>query len=116
MTRPDYTAEILNYQSFPVMASIDIQSTLIRATIKAQKPFIVHYHPRGSETLTVLEGTIRIGMKFEGLMGREIENEVKKGQATVIPQGILHSFFCSSTVDCVFMSVLNSADPGTIVV
>jgi len=49
-----------------------------------------HIHPRAAELLYVVYGTFRVTLTEEN-SGRIIVNDVSTGQATAIPQGLMHS-------------------------
>lgn len=112
---PTFKVSIADLTKFPALAGQDVQSTIVRVFLKGGKPFIRHFHPRSTETLNALQGTFRISFIFEGLGEvRNVTNTIKAGESTVFPQGLIHETTCISKGDCVFLSVLNSADPGTI--
>lgn len=50
----------------------------------------------------------------EGNKPRIIRNVLNKGDSTVFPQGLVHLVKCISKIDCTFIGVLNSGDPGTV--
>lgn len=115
LNTPGFTVNIADLSKFPALAGQDVQSTIVRVELKAGVPFIRHYHPRATETLNALHGTFRISFIFEGLGEvRNVTNVIKAGESTVFPQGLIHETTCISKSDCVFLSVLNSADPGTV--
>eukprot|EP00177_Eucheuma_denticulatum_P000416 GFKZ01000720.1.p1 GENE.GFKZ01000720.1~~GFKZ01000720.1.p1 ORF type:complete len:188 (-),score=14.22 GFKZ01000720.1:71-577(-) len=111
----DFSVRIADVNTYPAMGGADVQSAIVRATIMARRPFFRHYHPRGTETLNLLEGEVRVSFKFEGLgETRVVTNRLMAGQSTVFPQGLVHETFCVSDVNCTFLSVFNTADPGTV--
>lgn len=111
----NFQVQIADVANFPALAGQDVQSTLTRVNLKAGQAFITHFHPHATETLNAIQGTFRVSFVFEGLMNpRNISNVIRAGESTVFPQGLVHSTVCISKSDCVFLSVLNSADPGTI--
>jgi len=115
VTTPDFSVSIADLSNFPALAATDVQSTIVRVSVKAGRPFFAHYHPRGTETLNALQGTFRISFRFEGLGDvRTVTNIIRAGESTVFPQGLIHETVCISDTDCAFLSVLNSADPGTV--
>ncbi len=112
---PNFKVSIADLNNFPALAATDVQSTIVRVSLKSGQPFIPHFHPRATETLNALQGTFRISLRFEGLGDvRTITNTIRAGESTVFPQGLIHETTCISRSDCVFLSVLNSADPGTV--
>lgn len=112
---PTFRVSIADLTNFPALAGQDVQSTIVRVELKAGERFLTHFHPRGSETLNVLKGTFRVSFRFAGVGEvRNITNIIRTGESTVFPQGLVHTEECISTNDCVFLSVLGSADAGTV--
>lgn len=112
---PTFTASIADLANFPALAGQDVQSTIVKVSLKAGQPFFSHLHPRGTETLNALQGTFRVRFRFDGLGdARVVSNVIRAGESTVFPQGLIHETVCISKTDCAFLSVLNSADPGTV--
>lgn len=110
-----FTAQFVDLNTFPVLAGQDVQSTLVRATVNAGTAFPTHSHPRASETFTVTKGAFEVFFVFEGLVEpRVVRNIVRKGEATVFPQGLAHGVKCISKYTCIFDAVLNSADIGVV--
>lgn len=110
-----FKVSIADLTNFPALAGQDVQSTIVRVFLKSGELFFRHFHPRGTETLNALQGTFRISFLFEGLGDvRNVSNVIKAGESTVFPQGLIHETTCISKGDCAFLSILNSADPGTI--
>lgn len=112
---PAFDASIADLTNFPALAGADVQSTLVRVTVRAGETFFAHFHPRATETLNAVRGTFRISFRFEGAGDpRIVTNVIRAGESTVFPQGLIHETVCISDIDCRFVAVLNSADPGTI--
>ncbi|CDF36615.1 unnamed protein product [Chondrus crispus] len=89
--------------------------TVIRVSVKAGRDLFTHFHPRASETVTLLRGKASVAFTFEGLGdARRVTNALRKGESTVFPQGLVHETTCISKKDCVFLAFLNSADPGIV--
>lgn len=112
---PDFKVRIADLTNFPALAGQDVQSTIVRVTLRSGAAFFRHFHPRGTETLNALRGTFMVSFTFEGLgTPRVVTNTIKAGQSTIFPQGLVHETKCISKTGCTFLSILNSADPGTI--
>lgn len=109
----DYRVRIADFTKFPALAGHDVQTTVMRVSLMAGKRFLRHFHPRSSETLNALRGSFNVSFQFEGLdTPRIVSNTIHAGQSTVFPHGLVHDTTCVAQTDCVFLSVLNSADPG----
>ncbi|PXF46457.1 putative germin-like protein 2-3 [Gracilariopsis chorda] len=111
---PGFTVQIANVADFPALGGQDVQSQIVRVLVRAGQPFIPHYHPRGTETLNALAGVFRVSFLSEGLSPRNVTNILHPGDSTVFPQGLPHETVCISKMDCLFLSVFNSADPGLV--
>lgn len=112
---PTFQVSIADLTRFPALAGTDVQSMIVKVNLKAGEPFIRHFHPRGTETLNALQGTFRVSFRFEGLGEvRNVTNVIRTGESTVFPQGLIHETTCISKGDCVFLSVFNTADAGTV--
>lgn len=112
---PAFQASIADVTNFPVLGGRDVQLTILRVTVKSVETLFAHSHPRASETLLVVQGTVRSSFRFEGIgQVRTVTNVIGAGESTVFPQGLIHETVCISQGDCTFMAVLNSADPGTV--
>ncbi|KAJ3475443.1 hypothetical protein NLI96_g11833 [Meripilus lineatus] len=70
-----------------------------------------HTHPRATELLYVVNGTIQAGMIQEN-GARFVYNEVNAGQATIFPKGAIHYQQNMGCDPIVFVAALNNEDPG----
>lgn len=70
-----------------------------------------HIHPRASEFFFSVNGTFRTFFIAEN-GAREVINLVKRGQATLFPQGALHYQTNLGCKPAHFVSVLSHEDPG----
>ncbi|OSX60257.1 hypothetical protein POSPLADRAFT_1040522 [Postia placenta MAD-698-R-SB12] len=72
-----------------------------------------HMHPRATEFLYQVNGSIQSGMLTE-TGSRFIMNNVTAGKAMILPQGSIHFQFNDNCEPVQFVSALNSEDPGTL--
>lgn len=79
-------------------------------TIEEGGQNLIHYHPRATELLYVIAGTILVG--FTTTEGRYIENQINAGQATVFPRALLHFQRNIGTGTTQYISILNDENPG----
>jgi oxalate decarboxylase/phosphoglucose isomerase-like protein (cupin superfamily) len=73
-----------------------------------------HVHPRATEMIYVDQGENLRTAFVEENGGRLITNDITRGQVTFFPQGLVHyqqNLGCSPVV---FLSALNSEDPGVL--
>ncbi|KAF7334305.1 RmlC-like cupin [Mycena sanguinolenta] len=72
-----------------------------------------HTHPRATEIQFNVNGTIRTGMITEN-GGRFIMTDLQPGQMTIFPQGSIHFQINEGCEPALFVSGLNSEDPGAL--
>ncbi|KAH9844283.1 RmlC-like cupin [Rhodofomes roseus] len=72
-----------------------------------------HTHPRATEFLYLVNGTLQNGMITE-TGSRFVVNNITAGQGMLLPQGSIHFQFNDNCEPVQFVSALNSEDPGTL--
>lgn len=102
------TVQGLESENTPALQGQGIALTLF--TVEEGGQNLIHYHPRATELLYVITGTLQCG--FTDTTGRYIENIVKAGQATVFPRALLHFQRNIGTGQSQYISMLNSENPG----
>ncbi|XP_030476679.1 putative germin-like protein 2-1 [Syzygium oleosum] len=75
-----------------------------------------HIHPRASQILVVLEGTLEVGFITSNPDNRLISKVLQKGDVFVFPQGLVHFERNAGTVNAVAIAALGSQNPGVITV
>ena len=110
----DWTSRAATVADFPALGGADVQTLVSRTSIRPGKAFITHSHPRSSETLYLVRGRLNATFSFEGASPRVVTNLLSAGQATVFPQGLVHSVRCVSKSFCEYVATFNSADPGLV--
>ncbi|KAF8029090.1 hypothetical protein BT93_E1688 [Corymbia citriodora subsp. variegata] len=75
-----------------------------------------HTHPRATEILLVLEGTIEVVFITSNPDSRLISKILQKGDAFVFPQGLVHYQRNTGTGNAVAIAALGSQNPGVITV
>lgn len=109
-------AKAANIDTFPILTGLGLGTTVAFLTpCGINTP---HIHPRASEFLTVVRGTVDFGMILEnGLVAAgenaEISGRLGEFQGTVFPQGSIHYQINPTCDDAIFVATLNSEDPGT---
>lgn len=99
-----------NVGGYPAMGAADVQTLIAYIDMDSGVTIPEHTHPRASENLYVVAGTVRTRFDFEG--GRVVRNLVRAGEATLYPQGLKHRTKCISPSGCQVVASFNSADPG----
>lgn len=75
-----------------------------------------HYHPRASEILTVLEGSLEVGFITSNPENRQVRTVLKKGDAFVFPKGLVHYQRNLGSTNAVAISSLSSQNPGVVTI
>jgi len=71
-----------------------------------------HTHPRATEILYLVSGTMEAGF-IEENGARFVKNNLTPGQGTLFPQGSIHYQINTGCDPVLFVAVLNNEDPGT---
>ena len=75
-----------------------------------------HTHPRATEILTVLEGSLYVGFVTSNPGNKLYTKVLNKGDVFVFPQGLIHFQFNYGTKNAVALAALSSQNPGVITV
>jgi quercetin dioxygenase-like cupin family protein len=75
-----------------------------------------HIHPRASETIVVLEGTLYVGFVTSNPDNRLFTKVLNKGDVFAIPIGLIHFQFNVGKTNAVVIATLSSQNPGTILI
>ncbi|KAK6919353.1 Cupin 1 [Dillenia turbinata] len=75
-----------------------------------------HIHPRATEILTVLEGSLLAGFVTSNPENRLISKVLQKGDAFVFPMGLIHFQKNIGNTNAVAIATLGSQNPGVIIV
>ncbi|GLT53972.1 hypothetical protein SLA2020_272060 [Shorea laevis] len=75
-----------------------------------------HIHPRGTEILVVVEGTLYVGFVTSNPENRFITKTLNAGDVFVFPIGLIHFQFNVGTTNAVAFAGLSSQNPGLIVI
>ncbi|KAL6201530.1 hypothetical protein ACLB2K_025244 [Fragaria x ananassa] len=73
-----------------------------------------HTHPRATEILTVLEGSLQVGFVTSNPENTLITKVLQKGDVFVFPVGLVHFQHNVGTVNAVAIAALSSQNPGVI--
>ncbi|CAL5355176.1 unnamed protein product [Camellia sinensis] len=75
-----------------------------------------HTHPRGTEILVVLEGTLYVGFVTSNPENRLFTKVLCPGDVFVFPEGLIHFQFNEGKTNAVAISGLSSQNPGVITI
>ncbi|XP_062094803.1 putative germin-like protein 2-1 [Humulus lupulus] len=76
----------------------------------------LHTHPRASEILTVLEGSLEVGFITSSPENRRITKVLEKGDVFVFPVGLVHYQKNVGHGNAVAIAALSSQNPGVIII
>ncbi|CAN6272699.1 unnamed protein product [Urochloa humidicola] len=75
-----------------------------------------HTHPRATEILTVLEGSLFVGFVTSNPNNTLITKTLNKGDVFVFPKGLVHFQVNNGTGNAVALAGLSSQNPGVITI
>ncbi|KAM7528760.1 hypothetical protein LguiB_032170 [Lonicera macranthoides] len=75
-----------------------------------------HTHPRATEALIVLEGTLYVGFVSSNPENRLFTKVLNKGDVFVFPEGLIHFQFNVGKTNAVAIAGLSSQNPGVITI
>ncbi|XP_077242830.1 putative germin-like protein 2-1 [Tasmannia lanceolata] len=75
-----------------------------------------HTHPRATEILTILEGTLYVGFVTSNPDNRLITKVLQKGDVFVFPVGLIHFQRNAGYGNAVAIAALSSQNPGVITI
>ncbi|KNC80086.1 hypothetical protein SARC_07529 [Sphaeroforma arctica JP610] len=106
------TIQPVDIEGFPVMQLADMAYS--RFSIGPCGINLPHLHPRGTESLYVIDGMLTVGFVAES--GRLVLNDIEKDQTTFFPKGLMHYQQNMQCVPANFISILDTCDPGVLVI
>ncbi|PIN03620.1 hypothetical protein CDL12_23856 [Handroanthus impetiginosus] len=78
--------------------------------------FPPHFHPRATEILTVLEGSLEVGFVTSNPGYKHLSKVLEKGDAYVVPVGLIHYQRNVARGNTVVIAAVNSQNSGIIAV
>ena len=75
-----------------------------------------HTHPRASEILTVIEGSLEVGFVTSNTENRLFTTVLQKGDVFVFPEGLIHFQRNNGDGYALAIAALSSQKPGTITI
>lgn len=100
-----------NVANFPALFANGIAMTI--AQMEPCGMNTPHTHPRATEMLYLVSGTMEVGF-IEENGARFVKNTLTKGQGTLFPQGSVHYQVNTGCDPVLFVAALNNEDPGSI--
>ncbi|KAM3326750.1 hypothetical protein P3S67_001876 [Capsicum chacoense] len=93
--------------------------SLVRADFEPKGLIPLHTHPRATELITVLEGTIYAGflLPAENIFKSCLFSKIlKPGDVFVVPQGLVHFQYNVGRTNAVILASFNSQNPGFVMI
>ncbi|KAK4357021.1 hypothetical protein RND71_022631 [Anisodus tanguticus] len=113
-----FAVNVVDVNNMPGLNTLGI--SIVRADLEPQGLVPLHTHPRASELITILEGTLYAGFLapvaaniFKSRLFSKIMNP---GDVFVIPQGLIHFQYNVGHKKATLLASFNSQNPGTIII
>jgi|UniRef100_A0A2N9GA32 quercetin dioxygenase-like cupin family protein len=104
----------VNVDQIPGLNTLGISVVRIDYAPYGQNP--PHTHPRATEILVVLEGTLYVGFVTSNPENRFFSKVLNKGDVFVFPIGLIHFQFNVGKINAVALAGLSSQNPGVITI
>ncbi|GLT68522.1 hypothetical protein SLA2020_407430 [Shorea laevis] len=104
----------VNVEHIPGLNTLGISLARIDFAPYGENP--PHTHPRGTEILVVLEGTLLVGFVTSNPENRLFTKVLNKGDVFVFPIGLIHFQFNTGKTNAVAIAGLSSQNPGVITI
>jgi quercetin dioxygenase-like cupin family protein len=104
----------VNVEKIPGLNTLGISLARIDFAPYGENP--PHTHPRGTEILVVIEGTLLVGFVTSNPENRLFTKVLKKGDVFVFPIGLIHFQFNVGHTNAIDISGLSSQNAGVITI
>jgi len=104
----------VNVAQIPGLNTMGISMVRIDYAPKGLNP--PHTHPRATEILVVLEGSLYVGFVTSNPNNTLIAKVVNKGDVFVFPKGLVHFQYNYGTDNAVVLAALSNQNPGVITI
>ena len=104
----------MNVDTFPGLNTLGISLARIDFAPYGQNP--PHTHPRGTEILVVLEGTLFVGFVTSNTDNHLFTKTLNKGDVFVFPVGLIHFQVNVGKTNAIAISGLSSQNAGAITI
>ena len=104
----------VNVDTLPGLNTLGISLARIDFAPYGENP--PHIHPRGTEILVVLEGTLFVGFVTSNPDNRLFTKTLNKGDVFVFPVGLIHFQFNVGKTNAIAISGLSSQNAGVITI
>nr|GMC93605.1 putative germin-like protein 2-1 [Ipomoea batatas] len=104
----------LNVERFPGLNTMGL--SIARTDFKPNGVIPPHIHPRGSEVVFVLQGTLHVGFvssnPLNGQKNKLFPKTLKPGDVFIFPMGLVHFFYNVGRSNALIFSAFSSQKPG----
>ncbi|KAI9112372.1 hypothetical protein K1719_016569 [Acacia pycnantha] len=108
---PGFSEKSANVNTFPALNTLGVSLVRYDYAPKSLNP--LHTHPRGSEIIIVVEGTLLVGFVASDQNGSRLFSKVlNKGDLFVFPIGLIHFQLNVGDGNAVAFSSFSSQNPG----
>ncbi|KAL7255354.1 hypothetical protein ACSBR1_009497 [Camellia fascicularis] len=114
---PQSTSNQVGSKATPVMQILGLNTLGISLARIDFAPYGLnppHTHPRATEVIVVLEGTLYVGFVTSNTNNRLFIKILYPGDVFVFPQGLIHFQFNNGKTNVVALAALSSQNPRTI--
>ena len=108
------SVNLVDISKFPGLNTLGISLARIDFAPYGLNP--PHTHPRGTEVLVVMEGTLLVGFVSSNPTNKLFTKVLNKGDVFVFPIGLIHFQFNIGETNAVSFSGLSSQNPGLITI
>ncbi|KAM0830439.1 hypothetical protein ACQ4PT_066210 [Festuca glaucescens] len=115
MNKVGSNVTLINVMRIPGLNTMGISLARIDYAPLGENP--PHTHPRATEILTVLEGTLYVGFVTSNPENKFLSKVLNKGDVFVFPEGLIHFQFNPNPYKpAVAIAALSSQNPGAITI
>ncbi|CAN4091144.1 unnamed protein product [Withania somnifera] len=112
-----YSVNIVDVNTMSGLNTLGI--SLIRADFEPKGLIPLHTHPRATELITILEGTIYAGflVPAENIFKSRLFSKIlRPGDVFVVPQGLIHFQYNVGRTNATILASFNSQNPGFVMI
>ncbi|MCD7464431.1 hypothetical protein HAX54_052728 [Datura stramonium] len=113
-----FATKFVNVNNMPGLNTLGI--SIVRGDLEPQSLFPLHMHPRASALMTILEGTIYVGLFVADtanfFKSRLFSKILNPGDVFVFPQGLIHFLYNVGRKKATCLLSFNSQNPGFITI
>ncbi|KAK4357022.1 hypothetical protein RND71_022632 [Anisodus tanguticus] len=112
-----YSVTIVDVNNMPGLNTLGI--SIARADFEPKGLIPLHTHPRATELITILEGTVYVGFLAPAaniFKSRLFSKILNPGDVFVVPQGLIHFQYNVGRTNATVLATFNSQNPGFVMI